>query len=290
MISLNEKGVSENANLKMNNSNMLVKRILSGIVIIVIGLALTYAGGWIYAAGLGIILAIAAWEYARLFETGGYAPAKLILTLGTFAIALSGKFLNSIHSEIAFGLVILAIILNHILTYGRHQDTAAFDLSISLGGVVFIAFLGLFLVRLRFLPNGMFWLFQCLLPAGLSDVGAFGVGMLFGKHKIAPTLSPHKTIEGYLGGVATAVLIGLGTGLVLGRYNSAFNSVRGLWLGLIIGAICPLGDFAKSIIKRQFGAKNTGTLIPGHGGVLDRIDTWLIAGIVSYFMINLFFM
>lgn len=271
----------------MNDNNMLVKRTLSGIVIIAIGLALIFAGGWVYAVGLGVILAIAAWEYARLFETGGYAPAKWILTLGTFAIALSGKLLNSLYSEAAFGLVILAILLNAVISYGKHQGSAAFDLSINLGGLVFISYLGIYLAKMRFLPDGMFWLFQCLLPAGLSDVGAFAIGMLFGKHKIAPKLSPNKSIEGYLGGLLTSMLVGFGTGLTLNRYNPTFNGIQGLWLGLIIGAICPLGDFAKSIIKRQFGAKNTGTLIPGHGGVLDRIDTWLIAGIVSYLMIQL---
>jgi len=269
---------------------MLAKRILSGAVIIVIGLALVFAGGWIYTAGLGIILAIAAWEYARLFEKGGYAPAKFTLTLGTFLIAMSCKSTDGNVVFAAFGLVIMAIIIYHVSTYNNHQNTAGLDLPISLGGVAFIAFMGIFLVKLRFLPEGMFWLLQCLLPAGISDVGAFFIGSLFGSHKIAPQLSPKKTVEGYLGGVLTSALIGFGMGLLLGSYSSSFSAMRGLWIGMAVGLICPLGDFAKSIFKRQFGAKNTGTLIPGHGGVLDRIDTWLIAGIVSYFIIQVFFL
>jgi phosphatidate cytidylyltransferase len=273
----------------MKNNNMLGKRILSGAVIVVIGLALVFAGGWVYAAGLGVILAIAAWEYAHLFEKGDYKPAKHTLTLGTFLIALSSKFNDPTYCFAALSLVTLAIIIYHVVTYAQHQRTAALDLAISLGGVIFIAFTGLFLEKLRFLPEGEFWLFQCILPAGISDIGAFFIGIRFGKHKIAPQLSPNKTIEGYLGGVVTSVLIGYGTGLLLNRYSPAFNGIRGLWIGLIVGIICPLGDFAKSIFKRQFGAKNTGTLIPGHGGVLDRIDTWLIAGIISYFMIQFFF-
>lgn len=267
---------------------MLAKRIISGAVIIAIGLALVFAGGWVYAAGLGAILAIAAWEYARLFEKGGYAPAKIMLALGTFLIALSGKSGEAPLTDAALGLVILAIIIYHVATYNDHQSTAALDLTISLGGVAFIAFIGIFLIKLRFLPQGMFWLLQCLLPAGLSDVGAFAVGSLFGSHKIAPQLSPNKTVEGYLGGVFTSMLVGYAVGLILGNFNPLFGGLSGLGIGLLVGLICPLGDFAKSIFKRQFGLKNTGTLIPGHGGVLDRIDTWLIAGIVSYFLVKFF--
>lgn len=275
----------ENANRKMKNNNILGSRILSGAVIIVLGLVLIYAGGWIYTAGLGVILSIAIWEYVRLFEKGGYAPAKTILIAGTFLIALSGQFADPAYSLAAFSLVVIAIMVFHTATFNRHPATAAIDLAASLGGVAYIAFSGLFLVRLRFLPAGLFWLLQCILPAGISDIGAFGIGSLWGKHKIAPQLSPNKTFEGYLGGVATSMLVGWGTGALLAGYNPAFNGLRGLWIGLIVGALCPLGDFAKSIFKRQFGVKNTGNLIPGHGGVLDRIDTWLIAGVISYLMI-----
>jgi phosphatidate cytidylyltransferase len=200
----------------MSNNNMLTKRILSGIVIIIIGLALVFAGGWIYTIGLGVILAVAVWEYAHLFEIGNYAPAKITLTIGTFLIALSGQFSDPNYSLGAFSLVILAIIIHHVITYHNHLDTAGFDLAISLGGVAYIAFIGLFLVKLRFLPEGLFWLLQCLLPAGLSDVGAFAIGSLFGRHKIAPQLSPNKTVEGYLGGVAT-----LRTGRRIGRLCAA---------------------------------------------------------------------
>jgi phosphatidate cytidylyltransferase len=158
-----------------------------------------------------------------------------------------------------------------------------------LAGVAFIAYIGLFLIKLRFLPDGLFWIIQCILPAGISDVGAFFIGSALGNHKIAPDISPKKSVEGYFGGVLTSALIGFLIGVLFGVFNVNFSGLRGLQIGLVVGIICPLGDFTKSIFKRQFGLKNTGSLIPGHGGVLDRIDTWLIAGVTSYFLILLFF-
>jgi len=268
---------------------MLAKRTISAIVIIIICLALIIIGGWFFTIGVAAILAAAAWEYARIFEKGGYFPAKIILTVGTFLCAITGKLDDPLLNLLAFNLTILTIILYHVMTYKEHQSTAAFDLAASLAGVAFIAYIGLYLIKLRFLPNGLLWIIQCILPAGISDVGAFIIGSTLGSHKIAPELSPKKTVEGYIGGVLTSALVGTLAGLVFSTWNPNFSSLRGLLIGLAVGIICPLGDFAKSIFKRQFGLKNTGTLIPGHGGVLDRIDTWLIAGITSYLMILLFF-
>jgi phosphatidate cytidylyltransferase len=268
---------------------MLGKRIISGLVIILLSLALILIGGWVFTVGVAAILAMAAWEFAAIFEKGGYFPAKYILTAGTFLTALCAKSENDLFIRAAFCLAILSIALYHVLVYSHHQKTAGIDLAVSLAGIAFIAFTGNFLVQLRFIPEGLFWLAQCIIPAGISDVGAFFIGSLFGSHKIAPDLSPHKSWEGYFGGVFTSMLLGYGIGLLLGSYSATFSGMRGLWIGLAVGIISPLGDFTKSIFKRQFGLKNTGNLIPGHGGVLDRIDTWLIAGIVSYFMIHLFF-
>ena len=268
---------------------MLVKRAISAVVIIAICLALIYAGGWIFAIGVGIILAIAAREYAGIFEKGGYAPAKIFLCAGTFLTTIAGYFQNEIYTESAFGFLISGIIIYHVAVYKQHQKTSAFDLAISLGGVAFIAYMGSFLIKLRFLPDGLFWVTLSILPAGLSDIGAFFIGRSLGRHKIAPELSPNKTIEGYIGGVFTSLVSGYALGLIFSKFNPLFNGWQGLLIGFIVGVICPVGDFAKSIFKRQFGLKNCGTLIPGHGGVLDRIDTWLWAGITGYFLIQYIF-
>lgn len=269
---------------------MLAKRVISAVIIFIICLILLFSGGWVFTTGIAVILAIAAWEFAGIFEKGGYAPAKILLTVGTFCIALTGKVHPPRITESAFSLILFALIVYHVITYPKHPDTAAIDLAIGLAGLLFIAYLGIFIIRLRFLPDGMFWVIQCIAPAGISDIGAFFIGSALGRHKIARELSPNKTIEGFLGGVLTSAIFGYGFGALLSAFSANFSGSRGLLIGLIVGFICPLGDFAKSIFKRQFGLKNTGTLIPGHGGVLDRIDTWLVAGLSGYYLAVTFFL
>jgi phosphatidate cytidylyltransferase len=149
---------------------------------------------------------------------------------------------------------------------------------------------GSYLVKLRFLPDGLYWLILVVAPAGISDVGAYFAGRLFGRHKLAPMLSPNKTVEGYLGGLLTSTITGYIAGALSGIHNPAFSGSQGLLVGLIIGIICPLGDLGKSVFKRQFNLKHTSNLIPGHGGVLDRVDTWLWAGVVGYYLVFFFFL
>jgi phosphatidate cytidylyltransferase len=105
---------------------------------------------------------------------------------------------------------------------------------------------------------------------------------------MAAALSPHKTIEGYLGGAFTAAITGYAAGALSGLFNPAFSGLTGLLVGSVVGILCPLGDLGKSLFKRQFNLKHTSNLIPGHGGALDRIDTWLWAGVIGYYLITFF--
>lgn len=269
---------------------MLAKRVASAAVIIIFGFLLVLAGGWIYAIGVALILSIAAWEYATMFRKGGYFPAFYLVIAGTFFTALTGRFENPEYLLLAVGLFILAVIAWHILTFASHQQTAGIDLAVSLSAILFIAFLGAYIVRLRFLPDGFYWLLMAIAPAGISDIGAFLIGSAIGSRKMAPALSPGKTIEGYLGGVLTAAATGYAVGAIANLSVPHISGLTGLMVGFAVGVFCPLGDLGKSLLKRQFSLKSTSNLIPGHGGVLDRIDTWLWAGVISYYLIKVFFL
>jgi phosphatidate cytidylyltransferase len=275
---------------RKKKTNMLAKRAASAAIIIIFGFLLVLAGGWTYTIGVALILALAAWEYASMFIKGGYYPAFYLIIAGTFFTALTGRFENPEFMLMAFSLFTLALIAWHIFTFIRHPQTAGIDLAISFSAVLFIAFLGVYIVRLRFLPDGFFWLLMAIAPAGISDIGAFLVGSAIGRHKMAPALSPGKTFEGYLGGVLTAVASGYAVGAVAHNSAAHISSMTGLLIGLVVGIFCPLGDLGKSLLKRQFNLKSTSELIPGHGGVLDRIDTWLWAGVISFYMIRAFFL
>jgi len=268
---------------------MLAKRALSAAAIILGGIALVLAGGWVFTIGVGLILAIASWEYGRMFQQGGYHPSFVILIAGNFCIALASRFDNIEILSLVFSSSILLAFVAHILAYPKQKETAAIDLAATLSGLVFIGFLGSYIVRLRYLPDGLYWLLIAIAPAGISDIGAFLTGNALGRHKMAPELSPHKSIEGYIGGVFTAAITGYATGVISGLFTPNITGLVGLVIGLIVGIFCPLGDLGKSLIKRQFNFKHTSNLIPGHGGVLDRADTLLWAGVIGYSIVSMFY-
>ncbi|MDZ4158765.1 MAG: CDP-archaeol synthase, partial [Anaerolineaceae bacterium] len=106
------------------------------------------------------------------------------------------------------------------------------------------------------------------------------------RHKLAPRVSPRKTWEGYLGGIVTGCA---GTVLFAALWNlaaPAITPLKGLVIGLVLPVLAPLGDLGESMLKRQFGIKDSSSILPGHGGVLDRIDTWIWAGVLGYYMIT----
>jgi phosphatidate cytidylyltransferase len=269
---------------------MLVKRTASAVVILIAGLILVFSGGLVFSAGVGIILAAAVWEFAVMFIEGGYHPARCLMVGGTFILTSAIPAMTENNYYLAFCFFGMVLIISHIMTYSSNQEHAAADMAISLSGILFITYMGNFLVRLRFLPDGLGWILIGILPAGISDIGAYFIGSLIGRHKLAPLLSPGKSVEGLFGGILTACGVGAVAGVILNPYFEMINPTIGISLGLVSGIMSPLGDLAKSMIKRQFGLKHTGSLIPGHGGVLDRIDTWLWAGVTSYTIITMFLM
>jgi phosphatidate cytidylyltransferase len=269
---------------------MLAKRAASAAAIIIFGLLLVFAGGWVYTIGVAIILIGAASEYTAMFRKGGYFPADYVIIAGTFITALASQDKNPEYFLLAISLFILVVIAWHILTYTKHQQTAGIDLAASLSTIVFIVFLGSYIIRLRFLPDGFYWLLMAIGAAGLSDIGAYLIGSAIGSHKMAPALSPGKTIEGYLGGVLTASVTGYAIGAIAAMTVPHISGFSGLIVGLAVGVFCPLGDLGKSLLKRQFNLKHTSDLIPGHGGILDRVDTWLWAGVISFYLIRAFFL
>jgi phosphatidate cytidylyltransferase len=135
-------------------------------------------------------------------------------------------------------------------------------------------------LRLRQLDDGLYWLMIALLCTWVCDTAAYAVGKLWGRHKFFPAVSPKKTWEGAVGGLIGGLLAAVG----LGRWLVGLSVGWGLLLGLAIVGAATFGDLAESVIKRQVGVKDSGQLIPGHGGMLDRIDSLLfVVPVVYYF-------
>jgi phosphatidate cytidylyltransferase len=148
--------------------------------------------------------------------------------------------------------------------------------------------LGGYFIALRDLPDGLWWLVTVLPSMWLADSGAYVLGKQWGRHKMAPRLSPKKTWEGYAGSVVCGVVGGglLGWCWRIGAGpTSLLDWPTGALAGGLAGALGPLGDLGISMFKRQIGVKDVSDLLHGHGGALDRIDSWLIAVPVGYYFV-----
>jgi phosphatidate cytidylyltransferase len=134
----------------------------------------------------------------------------------------------------------------------------------------------------------MYWIILAILGVGISDVGAYLIGSAFGRHKISVKVSPSKSIEGFLGGILFAGVFGFIFGTLVHPFSNQINGINGLLLTSIVSIFALLGDLGESMLKRQFNLKDSSNLIPGHGGILDRVDTWLWAGVISFYLITWF--
>jgi len=267
---------------------MLVKRLLVTIILLPVGMAAILAGGWYLTALVAVFMCLAAWEYVELFRTGGLRPAGVLVIGGTL-ILLVGRNFNGFDSAAwMISLIILLSMTYHLVAYERGRDQAGSDFAVTLAGLFYIGWFGAYFISLRNLPEGKWWILVVLPAVWFADAGAYFIGKRFGRHKLSPRLSPNKTWEGYLGGIVAGVLL---TALFAAIWqvgagpNSAITPLRGALIGLVMGIFPTLGDLGESMIKRQMGVKDSGNLLPGHGGAFDRIDSWLWAVVLGYYMI-----
>jgi phosphatidate cytidylyltransferase len=266
---------------------MLV-RLLVALVLVPIGLALIVLGGIPYFLMVALLAGLAAWEYQRLFRAGGLRPAGALLILGALLIVF-GRALDGFNSSPwIISLLILSAMTYHLVAYECGRDQAATDFGVTISGALYIGWLGAYLISLRGLPEGAWWVLVVLPGVWLIDIGAYLIGSRFGRHRLSPRLSPKKSWEGLLGGLIAGTL---GTALLAGVLRfwtepaSAITLERGAVLGFLLALLTPLGDLGESMIKRQVGMKDSSQLLPGHGGVFDRIDSWLWAGVIGYYVI-----
>ena len=150
-------------------------------------------------------------------------------------------------------------------------------------GVIWVGLMGSFAaLMLSGFPGGRMLLVGAIVCTVASDVGGLAVGTVAGRSQIAPDVSPNKTVEGTLGGLALSVVAGIVIGLSSDVWESSF--LNGLLLGLVVGVVAPIGDLSQSLIKRDLGVKDMGTALPEHGGFLDRFDSLLFALPAVYFL------
>jgi len=264
---------------------MLAPRLIISIIFIPLGIALIMANGWALTIAAACAFGYAAYEYAQIFRQGEYHPSVPVLVTGTAALTIFRHVFQFNHSDLLLGLVILSSMTAQVIGYEKGRNTSALDFNITLGGVLYIGWLGSYLISIRDLPNGEWWLLLVLPSCWIIDGAAYFVGSRWGRHKISPRVSPKKSWEGYIGGIVIGAPGTMLLAFLWGLRAPEITPVIGLILGLILAVASPLGDLGESMLKRAFGVKDSSNAIPGHGGFLDRIDSWLWAGIISYYLI-----
>lgn len=257
---------------------MFKTRLISGIVLVIIALATIISGSWILFFTLLAVSLIGmrelykvmkvSDEHVTVLELVGYLGAVL------YYIAMKADFGN--YGTMAIIISMILILFVYVFGYPKYhaeQVMAAFF------GVVYVAMMLSFIYLTRSLPDGKFLVWLIFLCSWGCDTCAYCVGMLIGKHKMAPVLSPKKSIEGAVGGVAGAALLGV-------IYAAATQGKMAEYaLICAVGALISMvGDLAASAIKRNQNIKDYGKLIPGHGGILDRFDSVIITAPVIYYL------
>jgi phosphatidate cytidylyltransferase len=255
---------------------VLIQRILSAVVLVPIVLGLAYLGGAYLAALVAVAALLAGYEFYHIMRIGGYRPSYVAGLTLIVVLLLDAYYPRFGFWRWGVAATLMLLIVRQIL----HQDTRGFLTSwaITLTGALYVGGLLGHLISLRNLPRGFEWLLLTCIVTWTCDTGAYFAGSLWGKHGFFTHISPHKTWEGAIAGFATGIVAALIVGHFVGL---------ALWQSLALGAILVLGvtagDLAESLIKRQVGVKDSGNLIPGHGGMLDRVDSLLFAGTIVYY-------
>ncbi len=264
---------------------MLAKRLIVAIILIPVGVTLIKIGGWPLTLFIALLLGLASWEFCILFTKAGNAPATILVITGVVSMTITRLVSGFEHQDLILTVFVLAAMSYHLIAYERGNNNSATDFTISLAGLAYLGILGPHLISLRLLPEGLWWFMLIMPVAWLADSGAFFIGSRFGKHRLAPRLSPKKTWEGYFGGIVTGVLAGILFSYLWGFVSPAMSIYRGIIVGVALSVLPTLGDLGESMLKRQFGVKDSGNLLPGHGGALDRVDSWIWAAAIGYYLV-----
>ena len=254
----------------------LLLRALSSLVLVPVLLLVLWVGGWWFVGLVALVVALATWEYLRMLARLDLQPAY------PFAIALGWLVIlfffwgKPIYLQHGVAFLFLGSLTWHV--FGDQTAHRIENWLLPLAGAFFISWAVSHGILIRLLPRGFYRLMATLVIVWAGDVMAYLIGSTWGKHHMLPRISPNKTWEGYAAQVVSGTLAGL---LMFGL--GALGWVHGAILGLLVSLLTPIGDLGISMIKRQAGVKDSGHLIPGHGGMLDRIDTVLVAVVLAYY-------
>ncbi len=273
----------------------LSKRLLTAAVVIPFLVFIFYLGGFWYFVLMETAILIGMGEFYRMIETRGLLPQRLVGTIAALGLGLISLFGNELYTALFLSVAVLAI-LSFQLTRLDLQS-AITGIAATMMGVVYVGWLLSHAILLRNLPVdagasdiGFFFIILVIATTFLADAGAYFTGRSLGKHKLWPRISPKKTWEGAIGGVVVGTLGTVASKLVFDAWilDTGMPIIHCLILGLILCVVSIFGDLSESMLKRDAGIKDSGTIIPGHGGILDRLDSLLFTIPATYYYLKIF--
>lgn len=262
---------------------MFTTRLISGIILVLIALFVVISGGSILFLTTGMISLIALFELYRVMKI----EKKPLGAIGYLTVISYYGLLWFEGQQYVMLMVIAALMFLmsiYVFTFPKYKTE---EVAIAFFGIFYAGVMLSYLYQVRVIPDGRYLVWLIFLSSWGCDTCAYCVGMLFGKHKLAPVLSPKKSIEGAVGGVAGAALLGFLYASFFGNHMAEMSNPQlACTLACAIASvISQIGDLAASAIKRNHSIKDYGHLIPGHGGILDRFDSMLFTAPAIYFAI-----
>jgi phosphatidate cytidylyltransferase len=270
---------------------MLKKRIITSIWFVSLLVVVVWFGGEPGFTALMIVFSVlAALEFYHMVAGSKVSPLSCfgLVWASLFILSRNSQVISALEPYLNTGLITPLLLTTAVIPpllwlLSRRQKEGAFvTWAWTIAGILYIGWLLSHMVALRGLEDGRNWVFFVLFVTWLSDTAAFFTGRRLGRHKLAPNISPGKTWEGAIGGIGGAIAMS-----VLFFTPTPFQLPLAYWqvipLSIGVSILGQAGDVVESLLKRNMGAKDSGTLMPGHGGMLDRMDSIIFAGVLVYY-------
>lgn len=270
---------------------MFKSRLLSGILLVILALVTICSGGYILAATLWFLSIVGFHELCLACKIQEDKKKQNTLeVVGYISISLYYVVMAVIKNQQLMVMIaimaLIAFLMVYVLKFPKYHANQVMSTYFAF---IYAPVLFSFIYLTRELEHGIYFVWVIFISSWISDTCAYCVGMLFGKHKLAPVLSPKKSVEGAVGGVVGTAIVGALFGFFMSEQIVTERQVTMIFalIGAIGSVVAQMGDLAASAIKRNYNIKDYGKLIPGHGGIMDRFDSVLVTAPMIYFLFTL---
>lgn len=261
---------------------MFEKRLISTGVLLAIILSSVF-NIWLFYIAITFFIVMGLYEFFTMLEKKGIKIYKYFgIGIGVIVpLSIILRFESTKKWELLF--IVLTLLFLIIMQFKRRDNAGVIvDISTTLFGIIYVSWFFSFLIKIRYMPDGIGLLGTVLLITKLGDIGAYLIGVRFGKTPLIPRISPNKSREGSLGGLLFSVL-----GAFIAKPFVDFSYPHLIFLGISLGILGQLGDLSESLMKRDCQVKDSGNILPGMGGVLDQLDSLLFTAPAFYFYLNI---